>query len=166
LLQITENMLNFEKSSLIHATVESVWRFHERPDILQILTPPWQPVQIIRREGGLGVGALSEFRLWIGILPVQWISIHTECEPNHYFVDEQQTGPMASWRHCHRFEAQGGYTKLTDAIAFTLPGGQPVKSLLDWWVKTRLSDMFDYRHRITQQHCELARDPAASAYGG
>jgi ligand-binding SRPBCC domain-containing protein len=152
-------MLNFEKSSLIHAPVEAVWRFHERPDILKILTPPWQPVQIIRREGGLGVGALSEFRLWIGIIPVQWISVHTESvhvenEPNCYFVDEQQTGPMASWQHRHQFEAQGEHTRLTDAIAFALPGGQPVESLLDWWVNARLSDMFDYRHRVTRLHCE------------
>jgi ligand-binding SRPBCC domain-containing protein len=157
-------MLNFEKSSLIHAPVDAVWRFHERPDILQILTPPWQPVQIIRREGGLGVGAVSEFRLWIGIVPVQWISIHTECETHRYFVDEQQTGPMAYWQHRHQFEVQDGHTKLTDAITFALPGGQPVESLMDWWVTARLSDMFDYRHRITQQHCEIARDPAPSSY--
>ncbi|GFE68865.1 hypothetical protein CFPU101_14750 [Chroococcus sp. FPU101] len=62
-------MLRFELSSLINAPVETVWKFHERSDILQILTPPWQPVEIIRREGGLGVGAISEFRLWIGFIP-------------------------------------------------------------------------------------------------
>ncbi|TAD93118.1 MAG: cyclase, partial [Oscillatoriales cyanobacterium] len=33
-------MPNFRYSSLIDATVESVWNFHERPDILHILTPP------------------------------------------------------------------------------------------------------------------------------
>jgi ligand-binding SRPBCC domain-containing protein len=150
-------VLHFEKTSVIDASPEALWRFHERLDILQILTPPWQPVQIIRREGGLGVGAISEFRLWLGLIPVPWVAVHTECEPNHYFVDEQQTGPMASWRHRHQFEAQeGGGTRLTDAIAFSLPGGQSVESLLDWWVNSRLSDMFDYRHRITKLHCESA----------
>jgi ligand-binding SRPBCC domain-containing protein len=147
-------MLNFEKSSLINAPVETVWRFHERPDILQILTPPWQPVQIVRREGGLGVGALSEFRLWIGPIPVQWIAVHTDCQPNQLFVDEQQTGPMDSWRHRHIFEAQGTKTRLTDAITYALPGGQTLESLLEGWVNTRLSDMFDYRHRMTCLHCE------------
>jgi ligand-binding SRPBCC domain-containing protein len=150
-------VLHFKKISIIDASPEVLWRFHERPDILQILTPPWQPVQIICREGGLSVGAHSEFRLWIGIIPVQWIAVHTECEPNRFFVDEQQTGPMAFWRHCHQFEAQDGHTKLTDAIAFALPGGEPVESLLAEWVNTRLSDMFDYRHQITQKHCETVR---------
>jgi ligand-binding SRPBCC domain-containing protein len=149
-------VLHFEKTSIIDASPEVLWRFHERSDILQLLTPPWQPVQIIRREGRLGVGAISEFRLWIGIVPVQWIAVHTACEPNRYFVDEQKTGPMASWQHRHQFEVKGKQTQLTDAIAFSLPGGQSVESLLDWWVNSRLSDMFDYRHHITKLHCESA----------
>jgi ligand-binding SRPBCC domain-containing protein len=155
-------VLHFEKSSLIDAPVDVVWRFHERLDILQILTPPWQPVQIIRREGGLGVGAISEFRLWIGPVPVQWVAVHTECEPHHYFVDEQQTGPMASWHHRHQFEAKGTQTQLTDSIDFSLPGGQPIEVLLDWWVSMRLSDMFDYRHQMTHQNCERIKPPVAS----
>ena len=64
-------MPNFRYSSLINSAVETVWNFHERPDILQLLTPPWQPVKIIRREGGLDVGAVSEFRLLLGPIPVQ-----------------------------------------------------------------------------------------------
>lgn len=154
-------MLHFKKTSIINAVPDVVWRFHERSDILQILTPPWQPVQIVRREGGLGVGAISEFRLWIGIVPVQWVAVHTACEPNQYFVDEQQTGPMAFWKHRHQFEAQSGggtQTLLTDAIDYALPGGEPVEQLLEWWVKSRLSDMFDYRHQVTRQHCETMGD--------
>jgi len=57
-------MLHYRKSTLIDAPVEVVWNFHERLDILERLTPPWQPVQVVRREGGLGVGAISEFRLF------------------------------------------------------------------------------------------------------
>lgn len=148
-------MLHFEKTSVIHASPEAVWRFHERPDSLQILTPPWQPVQIVRREGGLGIGAISEFRLWIGILPVSWVAVHTACEPNRYFVDEQKTGPMAFWRHRHQFETQGAQTQLTDSIDYALPGGQPLEPLLEGWVNARLSDMFDYRHRVTRQSCEV-----------
>ena len=153
-------MLHFDKTSLVNASTEVVWQFHEHPDILQILTPPWQPVQIIRREGGLDVGAISEFRLWIGIVPVQWVAVHTACEPNHYFVDEQQTGPMAFWKHRHQFKAQvdeqgGTQTLLTDAIDYALLSGEPIEQLLKWWVNKRLSDMFDYRHQVTRQHCEI-----------
>ncbi|NCJ06859.1 cyclase [Synechococcales cyanobacterium C] len=147
-------MLHFQKSSLIYAPVKTVWQFHERSDILQLLTPPWQPVQIVRRTGGLGVGALSEFRIWLGPIPVQWVAVHTECVPYQHFVDEQQSGPMAYWRHRHQFEAQGSHTQLTDTIAFALPGGKTPEALMGWWINSRLEEMFQYRHRVTRNQCQ------------
>ncbi|MDB9313768.1 SRPBCC family protein [Spirulina sp. CS-785/01] len=148
-------MLQFQHQSLINAPLKAVWQFHERPDILEKLTPPWQPVEIIRREGGLDVGAISEFRLWLGIIPVKWVAKHTQCQAYHYFVDEQIEGPMVSWQHHHNFEPEDGKTRLTDTIRYELPGGEIAESFLDWWVNSRLRDMFHYRHQITQQECEI-----------
>ncbi|WP_040896668.1 SRPBCC family protein [Xenococcus sp. PCC 7305] len=147
-------MLHFKYSSLINASVENVWRFYERPDILELLTPPWQPVKIIRREGGLGVGAISEFRINLGFIPVKWVAKHIECQPNALFIDEQIEGPMKSWTHRHQFENVKGQTKLIDAIAYELPGGWLAELLLGWWVKARLQDMFRYRHEVTKKECE------------
>ena len=147
-------MLNFRYSSLIDASVEKVWQFHERPDVLDLLTPPWQPVTIIRREGGLDVGAISEFRLSLAGIPVPWISTHIECEPHRLFVDQQTDGPMDSWVHRHEFVPENGKTRLTDAIAYEIPGGLLVELLLGWWVDARLKDMFRYRHQVTKTNCE------------
>ena len=74
-------MMHYRKSTLIDAPVEVVWNFHERPDILERLTPPWQPVQVVRREGGLDVGAISEFRLFFGPIPVRWVAVHLTSSP-------------------------------------------------------------------------------------
>ena len=147
-------MLNFKYSSLIDAPVETVWQFHERQDILQLLTPPWQPVTIVRREGGLAVGAISEFRISLAGIPVRWIAKHTQCETNRLFVDEQTDGPMESWIHRHEFTPENGQTRLTDAIAYELPGGDFAEFILGWWVEARLKDMFRYRHRVTKTQCE------------
>jgi len=147
-------MLRFHYSSLINAPVETVWQFHERPDILNLLTPPWQPVKVIRREGGLGIGAISEFRLSLGPIAVRWIAEHIECQPNRLFTDEQVEGPMQSWVHRHQFNAENSKTKLTDAIAYELPGGWLSELLLGWWVDSRLTDMFRYRHEVTKKECE------------
>ncbi|NJR23490.1 MAG: SRPBCC family protein [Richelia sp. CSU_2_1] len=147
-------MPQFKYSSVINASLETVWHFYERPDILQLLTPPWQPVKIIRREGGLDVGAISEFRLLLGPIPVKWVATHTECDRPYLFVDEQTEGPMASWIHRHEFAAENGMTRLTDAIEFAIPGGPVVDLLLGWWVKLRLADMFRYRHEVTKRECE------------
>ncbi|MEA5468080.1 SRPBCC family protein [Spirulina sp. 06S082] len=149
-------MLNFKYSTLIDASVETVWNFHERADILQVLTPPWQPVKVIRREGGLGVGAISEFRLFIGFIPVTWVARHTHFKLYCFFIDEQIEGPLVSWQHRHQFDDEGGQTRLTDAIAYELPGGGLAEFFLGWWVELRLRDMFRYRHEVTQQKCENA----------
>jgi ligand-binding SRPBCC domain-containing protein len=147
-------MLTFKFSSLIDAPIETVWQFHERPDILQLLTPPWQPVEIIRRQGGLDVGAISEFRLWIGVIPVRWIARHIECIPYKLFVDRQVEGPMQSWTHRHQFQSENGQTRLTDTIEYELIGAEIAESLLGWWVTSRLEDMFRYRHEVTQRECQ------------
>ena len=150
-------MLNFQYSSLINVPVETVWQFHERADILDLLTPPWQPVKVIRREGGLGVGAISEFRLSLAGIPIPWVATHIECVPNRLFVDEQTNGPMESWVHRHEFVAQGNKTKLTDRISYEIPGGFISELLLGWWVESRLNDMFRYRHEVTIDNCENTR---------
>jgi ligand-binding SRPBCC domain-containing protein len=71
-------MLHFTHSSIINAPVEVVWKFHERHDVLQLLTPPWKPVQVLRREGGLDEGPITEFRLFLGLLPLTWLARHTD----------------------------------------------------------------------------------------
>ena len=147
-------MLHFNKSTLINAPVDVVWGFHERPDILERLTPPWQPMKVVRREGGLGVGAVSEFRIFFGFIPLRWVAVHIECEHYKIFTDKQQQGPFYHWIHRHQFAEEGGKTRLTDSIEFALPGGWLVEMLLGWWVIAQLEQLFAYRHQVTQQECD------------
>jgi len=147
--------MQFQFSSQIGASPETVWLFHERPDILTILTPPWQPVQVIRREGGLGPGAVSEFRLWLGPLPLTWLARHTEeYEPGRLFTDIQASGPLPSWTHRHRFIPQGSGTQLVDDITFELPAATFSQPLMGGFIYQRLEDMFRYRHQQTQAYCQ------------
>ena len=154
-------MTTFQHTSLIAASPETVWRFHERSDILNLLTPPWQPVEAVRREGGLGPGAVSEFRLWLGPIPVVWVARHTdEYEPNRLFTDIQASGPLDAWTHRHRFVPEGKHTRLTDDITFTLPAEWLSEPMIGWFVQQRLQDMFEYRHRVTREAC--ASKPTSS----
>ncbi|MEH2240744.1 SRPBCC family protein [Nostoc sp.] len=147
-------MLHFKHSSVINAPPEVVWKFHERPDILQLLNPPWQPVQVVRREGGLNVGAITEFRLFLGPLPLTWLARHTGYEKYRLFIDEQISGPFESWVHRHEFEPEDGKTRLTDAISFSMPGGGTVEFVSGWLVQVQLEAMFRYRHYVTKRECE------------
>ncbi len=148
-------MVKFQYSSIIRAPVEEVWQFHERQDVLELLTPPWQPVKVVHRQGNLNIGATSEFLLMFGFIRVPWLARHTEYDQYKLFTDEQIKGPMKSWCHRHRFEAQGLATKLTDTIEYEIPGGWLSDFFLGWWVNSRLQEMFRYRHEVTKKYCEF-----------
>lgn len=147
-------MLYFTHSSIINAPVEVVWKFHERQDILQLLTPPWQPVQVLRREGGLNEGAITEFKLFIGLLPLTWLARHTDFEQYRLFTDVQISGPFESWVHRHEFTEEDGKTRLTDNISYSMPGGDGVEFVSGWLIQLQLEAMFRYRHFITKRECE------------
>jgi len=141
----------FVKSSLIDAPVDEVFAFHEREDAFALLTPPFPPVRVVSKTGR---GVEAGVRLEIRIGPVRWLALHTACEKNRLFVDEQVSGPFAKWVHRHEFEAAGNKTRLTDRVEFALPGGRLVNALLGWTVLPGLANMFRHRHRATRQMCE------------
>jgi ligand-binding SRPBCC domain-containing protein len=147
-------MLNFKHSSVINVPVEVVWEFHQRADVVKLLIPPWQPIQAIRREGGLAIGAKTEFRLFLGPLSSTWIARLTECQEFRFFTEEQISGPFEFWQHQHKFEPENAKTRLTDEISFSLPGGESVDFVSGWLIKSQLEGMFRYRHQVTRRECE------------
>lgn len=154
-------MGHFQRTTFIDASIEHTWQFHERPDVLQLLTPPWQPVTVLHRDRGLAIGARSEFRLWIGPLAIEWLAVHTACEVgdrDRHFIDTQARGPFDSWQHHHQFDAIGPrYTRLTDTIDWVLPGGAIVNRLAIPWLDGELDRLFRHRHAVTQRHCAMGR---------
>ena len=140
----------FVKSVLIDAPVDDVFRFHEREDALSLLTPAFPPVRMIGRTGGIETGTRVELR--VGIF--RWVALHTAYEKDRLFVDEQIHGPFSKWVHRHEFEAVGAKTRLTDRVAYELPGGSLVNMLFGWTVSLGLGNMFAHRHRVTKEVCE------------
>lgn len=138
----------FAQSVLIDAPVDEVFRFHERPDALALLSPAFPPVRMISRTGQ-GIEPGSQVELRVGV--VRWVARHTVYERNRLFVDEQIQGPFAKWIHRHEFEPAGAGTRLTDRIEYQLPGGTLVNSLLAWTVTVGLRNMFKHRHRVTRK---------------
>src|SRR3954447_11534473 len=143
-------MSTFVKSVLIDAPVVEVFRFHERPDALAVLSPAFPPVRKI--GGGVGIKPGTQVELSVGGL--RWVALHTAYEKDRLFVDEQVRGPFAKWVHRHEFEAVDGKTRLTDRVEYELPGGAAVSALFGWAVTLGLTNMFAHRHRVTRKFCE------------
>jgi ligand-binding SRPBCC domain-containing protein len=143
----------FVRSSVIHAPVERVFAFHEREDALALLSPPFPPLKVMSRTGGILPGA----RVVLKIGPLTWVAAHTGYERNVFFQDEQVSGPFARWVHRHEFSDEDGQCRLTDRVTFSLPGGPLVNVLAGWAVRLGLRQMFRHRHAVTRRHCETTR---------
>jgi len=140
----------FVKSTLIHASVDTVFAFHERADALELLSPAFPPLTVVSRTGGIRTGA----KVVIRIGPITWVASHVDYERNVLFVDEQVSGPFARWRHRHEFADEHGACRLTDRVSFALPGGPIINTLFAWAVRIGLRQMFAHRHAVTRKHCE------------
>jgi len=141
-------MVKFVYESRLPVPPQAVFAFHERPDILDLLSPPWPRVHVVSRTGGLRVGARVEFRIHLGPFYLTWVAVHTEYEHNRLFVDEQQKGPFRYWRHRHLFLPGGDGCLLRDEVTFdTFAIASPL-------VRKQLHKMFHFRHAVTAR--ELA----------
>jgi ligand-binding SRPBCC domain-containing protein len=147
--------MNFVKESLIWARPERVFAFHELPDALARLTPPWEKARVVQPAKDLRVGstAIVETRLF-GLLPVRWVAKHTVYDPPHMFEDVQVSGPFKLWRHRHIVEPERDGAVLRDEIEYEPPLGFIGRAFAPILIVPRLRRMFDYRHRVTREWCE------------
>ena len=152
--------MRFEKSSVIKASVEEVFAFHERPEALALLIPPWDPSKIITPPKGLEAGTVVELETRVGPFKQRIEAEHTAYEKNALFVDEMRKGPFKRWRHEHRFEAHPEGCLLTDSIEYEAPLGFLGRLVDPIMVRPRLRKMFEYRHRVTKEALE---SPASSS---
>ena len=90
------------------------------------ISPPGQ--RVLSVEGSFPLRLGSEVRLRVRQLPLPWAQTWlvrvVQLEQPELIVDEMLRGPFAAFRHEHRFaELPGGRTRLTDRVAYQLPGG-------------------------------------------
>jgi ligand-binding SRPBCC domain-containing protein len=147
-------MPTFEKRTFIAAPPETVFAFHERPDALERLMPPWEKARVVERTGdGLNVGARVVVELHVGPFKTRWTAEHVAYDPPRMFRDVQRGGPFAHWEHTHAVEAAPGGATLVDTIAFELPLA-PFSAVALPFVRRKIERLFAFRHDVTKRKCE------------
>ena len=143
-------MARFIKETILPVSAEQAFAWHERPDAFDLLTPPWQRIEVLERPEGLADGTRLVFRLCKGPLRLRWVAEHRDVIPGRRFCDVQVEGPFAVWHHTHSFEprASGG-SVLRDEIEYVLPLGALGRWIAGAFVRRDLERTFDYRHRLT-----------------
>ncbi len=132
-----------------------MFAWHQSPDALKTLIPPWEHVTIQQPPASLGNNDIAILVMHIGPLKLKWVARHHDFidrgDAGGEFTDDQVSGPFASWIHRHSVRAiSPGRCVLEDHIKYTLPVGALGNALGGWHVRRKLKRMFDFRHDATK----------------
>lgn len=141
-------MHTLERTAIIDAPREEVFRFFEDPRNLERITPKWMGMTITRIDD---LPVRANFRIeymirWMGVR-IPWVTLITDYDAPHLFADIQAKGPYKYWRHDHRFEELGNQTLMVDTVRYDLPLGPLGDIAHTLMVQRQLKRIFDYRAR-------------------
>jgi ligand-binding SRPBCC domain-containing protein len=147
--------MRFIKESLIRASPQRVFAFHEQANVLSLLIPPWETAQVVQpaKISEVGTQAIVETKVF-GPITARWVAQYTFYDPPHLFEDVQVKGPFRSWRHRHIVAPHAEGAILRDEIDYEPPLGFLGRALAPLFVQRRLQKLFDYRHEVTRRWCE------------
>jgi len=147
--------MRFVKQSVIRASPERVFEFHEQANVLSLLIPLWESARVIQpaKISEVGTEAIIETQI-VGPIKVRWVARHTLYDPPRLFEDVQVKGPFRSWRHRHIIESHLEGAILRDEIDYEPPLGFLGRAVAPILVQKRLQKLFEYRHDVTRRWCE------------
>lgn len=145
----------FLRTTAVSTSAQALFDWHEAPGAFQRLTPPGEPVRVLKQEGGIKNGA--QVSVLVGPWPfsLRWDLEHRDYRYGESFTDQQVKGPFTSWRHVHRMVPTGPDTcELEDRIEYELPFGVLGQLAASLIVEPKLRRLFEYRHRVTREAFE------------
>ncbi len=141
----------YERRSRIEAPVQDLFQWHARPKAFQRLAPPWQPIRIVEKQGGITDGSRLVLEMKQGPFWRRWVATHRDYIEGKQFVDEQTAGPFARWVHTHQFFPDADKTSyLQDRVEYEPPFGLLGKFLAGGFIGRQVERTFKFRHGRTQ----------------
>lgn len=135
-----------ERVQLVPAPRAQVFAFFSLAQNLELLTPDFLKFRIVTPLPiEMRPGALIEYRIGLGGIPMKWLTEIQEWQPEERFVDTQLRGPYRYWHHLHEFRDVAGGTEMRDRVDYELPFGPFGELAHALAVKRTLQKIFDYR---------------------
>jgi len=157
-VDVATNRLSFVRTVDLPAPAEAVFAWHEAPGAFDRLTPPGEPVRVIRHDGSIRDGARVVLRVGPWPFSLRWELEHRDYQPGRSFSDVQIRGPFRFWRHDHRMIPLGPEAcRLEDAIEYELPFGMPGRLAGRLFMQRKLTRLFTFRHDVTRRAFEPRR---------
>lgn len=147
-----KHRIRFVRATPVAASAADLFAWHEAPGAFERLTPPSEPVRVLRHEGGIRDGARVSLSVGYWPLAFRWELEHRDYQYGRAFTDVQRSGPFRSWTHVHRMVPDGpNASVLEDSIEFELPLGALGRRLGETFMKRKLERLFAYRHAVTRR---------------
>lgn len=145
-------MYVLEREVSLPTTREKLFPFFADARNLERLTPPSLRFEIMTPGPiEMRTGAIIDYRLQLAGLRFRWRTVIETWEPPVRFVDVQDKGPYAVWRHTHTFDETPDGTRMRDRVEYALPFG-PLGALAHRLiVARRLDAIFAFRGRVVAE---------------
>jgi ligand-binding SRPBCC domain-containing protein len=135
-----------ERSQRVPRPRDEVFAFFADASNLEAITPPFLRFRILTPTPiEMRPGARIDYALSLFGVPLRWGTRIAEWQPGVRFVDEQDSGPYAVWRHTHEFEPDGGFTLVRDLVEYAEPFGALGRAAHVLFVERALHRIFDFR---------------------
>ncbi len=145
------NIHTFTQRQLVRRSLEEVFAFFSRPENLERLTPKALGFRILTPTPiDMKEGAVIDYSIRILAVPVRWTTLITLYEPPNRFIDLQQKGPYAYWRHTHTFTATPDGTLITDEVQYAMPYGLLGSIARALFVERQLDHIFRERSYVIE----------------
>ncbi|WP_433786158.1 hypothetical protein ACQPX6_05950 [Actinomycetospora sp. CA-101289] len=146
---------SFERSSVVAAPPDVVWRRVVTPAGIDDEMRPWMSMTLPRADLAVDTVCVGEpvGRAWLrlfGVVPFDYDDlVVTELEPGRRFLEESSMASMRRWVHERTVEAAPRGTAVTDRVALTPRAPLVVLGPL---LRRVVSAFFAHRHRRLQRH--------------
>ncbi|MBK6904264.1 MAG: SRPBCC family protein [Saprospirales bacterium] len=141
-------MHQLKRTQRLPIDLQTAWDFFSSPRNLSVITPPEMGFELrseLPEKMYPGLFITYTVRPLLGI-PLTWVTEITHIREGEYFVDEQRVGPYRIWHHQHFFKEIPSGVEMTDIVDYQLPLGFLGKLAHPILVKSRLQDIFAFRH--------------------
>ena len=138
-----------ERTQTVPRSKAETFGFFADPQNLKRLTPPFLQFKFVSTPPKtVQPGTAIDYQIRLYGVPVHWRTRIEVVEAPNWFVDVQEKGPYALWRHRHTFrDLGGGSTEIKDRVEYAMPLGPLGDVAYHLFVARSLAQIFEYRRR-------------------